>query len=181
MPERRLVKRLLSGDEKAARRFVDDHYGPLLRFLRFLTGSEDEAVELTQQTFVKAQIALSEFRHEASLRTWLRSIAYHEYTHWRRDRRETVGLSESLEIPFGLSEDGIVLQDAIDALPDDLRETFVLREIDRLSVRETAVVLDVPEGTVKSRCSLAKGRLRRKLASAWDSSEARPCEVEHGL
>ena len=181
MPERRLVKRLLSGDEKAARLFVDDHYGPLLRFLCYLTGSEDEAVELTQRTFVKAQGALAEFRHEASLRTWLRSIAYHEFTHWRRDRREAVVLCESLESPSGLSEDGIVLQEAIDALPDELRETFVLREIDRLSVRETAAVLGVPEGTVKSRCSLAKGRLRRKLASAWDSSATKPCEVEHGL
>lgn len=181
MPERRLVKRLLDGDEKAARRFVDDHYGPLLRFLRYLTGSEDEAVELTQQTFVKAQAALPEFRHESSLRTWLRSIAYHEYTHWRRDYRETVALSDSVESPSGLSEDGIVLQQAIDGLPDELRETFVLREIDRLSVRETAAVLEVPEGTVKSRCSLAKDHLRRKLASAWDSSEGKPCEVEHGL
>ena len=181
MPERRLVKRLLDGDEKAARLFVDDHYGPLLRFLRYLTGSDDEAVELTQQTFVKAQVALADFRHESSLRTWLRSIAYHEYTHWRRDHRETVSLSDSLESPASLTEDGIVLQDAIDALPGELRETFVLREIDRLSVSETASVLGVPEGTVKSRCSLAKARLRRKLASAWDSSEPKPCEVEHGL
>ncbi|MCH7904257.1 MAG: RNA polymerase sigma factor [Armatimonadetes bacterium] len=180
MLERRLVQRLLSGDERAARRFVDDHYGPLLRFLRYLTGSEEEAVELTQQTFVKAQDALAEFRHESSLRTWLRSIAYHEFTHWRRDRQETVALSESVESPAGLTEDGIVLQQAIDALPDELRETFVLREIDRLSVRETAEVLDVPEGTVKSRCSLAKQRLRRKLASAWDFSDTRSCEVEHG-
>ena len=181
MPERRLVKRLLSGDEKAARLFVDDHYGPLLRFLRYLTGSEEDAVELTQRTFVKAQGALAEFRHEASLRTWLRSIAYREYMHWRRDLRETVVLCESLESPTDLSEDGIVLQQAIDALPDELRETFVLREIDRLSVSETAAVLGVPEGTVKSRSSLAKERLRRKLASTWDSSETRTCEVEHGL
>ena len=181
MPERRLVKRLLCGDEKAARLFVDDHYGPLLRFLRCLTGSDDEAVELTQQTFVKAQNGLAGFRHESSLRTWLRSIAYHEFTHWRRDRRKTVGLSESVEGPSGLTEDGIVLQEAIDALPDELRETFVLREIDRLSVRETAAVLDVPEGTVKSRCSLARERLRRKLDSVWGSSDTRTCEAEHGL
>lgn len=180
MAERRLVKRLLNGDEKAARLFVDDHYGPLLRFLRYLTGSEDEAVELTQQTFVKAQIALADFRFDSNLRTWLRSIAYHEFTHWRRSHRETVGLCESLESPLGLSEDGIVLQQAIDALPDELRETFVLREIDRLSVRETASVLGVPEGTVKSRCSLAKERLRRRLASTWDSSEPKTCEVENG-
>ena len=177
MSDRSLVRKVIAGDPKAARAFVDGHYPSVLRALVFLTGSENEAVDLAQQTFLKARVGLAEFRFDSSLKTWLRKIAYHEYTHWLRSRgREVSGVVA--EQFTELSLDGIVLAQAIGALPEVYREAFVLREIDRLSVREAAEVLGVPVGTVKSRCSEARAILVKKLGSTFGPSKV--CEAENG-
>ncbi len=179
MSERALVRRILSGDQEAADRFVHEHYSSVLRFLSLVTRSHEDAQDLAQQTFVKAKGALGEFRFESKLRTWLFGIAYYEYTHWLRSSgREVVGLvAEGIA---ELSEDAIVLRHAIGELPELHRETFVLREVDQLSVRETAQVLGVPEGTVKSRCAEARAILVRKLGSTFDPSNQETCEAENG-
>ena len=178
MSDRSLVRRILEGDQRAADRLVVDHYSQVLRFLALLTRSHEDATDLTQQTFVKAKEGLAEFRFESKLRTWLFRIAYHEFTHWSRsERRERAGLVT--EGSKELSEDAIVLREAIGELPEHLRESFVLREVDRLSVRETAEVLGVPEGTVKSRCSEARAVLVRKLGSTFGPSKTHVCEAKN--
>lgn len=158
---------MLEGDEQSQQRFVDSHYDAILRFLTLLTASREDGQELTQETFVKAKQSLGAFRGESSLRTWLRRIAYHEFLHWKRDTKPRVPLSDTTPSARTLSEEAVVLWQEIDALPEGVREAFVLREVDQLSVREVAAVLDIPEGTVKSRCYLAKKSLRQTLAPAW--------------
>lgn len=69
----------------------------------------------------------------------------------------------------GRSEDAMVLSAAIAELPEELRIAFVLREVQQLSVREAAAVLEVPEGTVKSRNHAARERLRETLAGTWEA------------
>ena len=167
MFEKRLIRKMLEDDELSHRRFVDGHYDAILRFLTLLTASREDGQELTQETFVKAKQSLGRFRGESSLRTWLRRIAYHEFLHWKRALRQKVSLAEEKLLGTACSEEAVVLWQEIDALPDGIREAFVLREVDQLSVREVATVLDIPEGTVKSRCHLAKKSLRQTLAPAW--------------
>lgn len=178
MSERALVRKILAGDQQAADRFVREHYSPVLRFLSLVTRSHEDAQDLAQQTFVKAKGSLAEFRFESKLRTWLFGIAYHEYTHWSRSsRREVVGLTSEGST---VSEDAIVLRHAIGELSELHREAFVLREVDRLSVREAAQVLGIPEGTVKSRCAEARAILVRKLGSTFGPSRHEACEAENG-
>lgn len=170
--ERLLIKRILSGDPNAAERLIREHYPRILRFTRHLTGSKTEAEDLTQQTFLKAKEALPRFRHDSSISTWLHRIAYREFTHLIRDRRETTGdLPESSACHTGRSEDAVILNAAIAELPQDIREAFVLREIQELSVREVATILDIPEGTVKSRNHTARERLKQRLAGTWEATE----------
>jgi len=165
-----LVRRVLGGDSGAADRLVREHYPRVLRFLRHLTGSVTDAEDLAQQTFVKAKEALPRFRGECSLSTWLHRIAYYEFTHLRRDRRETPGpLPDGGWCDAGRSDDAVVLAAAIAGLPYELRAAFVLREVQQLSVREAAQVLGVPEGTVKSRNHAARERLRESLAGTWEA------------
>jgi RNA polymerase sigma-70 factor (ECF subfamily) len=171
--ERRLVKRIVAGDARAADRFVREHYPRVLRFLRHLTGSAADAEDLAQQTFVRAGAAMPTFRHECSLSTWLHRIAYHEFAHLLRDRRETpMPLPERAMDVAGRSEDAVVLAAAIADLPEELRTAFVLREVQQLSVREAAAILEVPEGTVKSRSHTARERLREALAGTWEATNA---------
>ena len=91
-----LIWRILQGDKRAGDEFVVINYPRIYRLLRYLTGRPDIAEDLTQQTFVRAWQALPAFRHQSSIATWLHRIAYHEYTHWLRDRHEHASLDSAV-------------------------------------------------------------------------------------
>lgn len=140
-------------------------------------------MDLTQRTFLKAREGLPAFRFESPLRAWLHRVAYREYLQWLRNRQpDATVLDEELPAHRGLSEDAVVLEDAIGRLPEELRTTLLLREVQQLSTREVALLLEIPEGTVKSRCHHAKERLRAMLAGTWAFGErADALEVENGI
>jgi RNA polymerase sigma-70 factor (ECF subfamily) len=171
-----LVKKILGGDKAAGERLVTEHYPRIYRLLRHLTGSIDNAEDLTQQTFVKAWQALAAFRGEASLATWLHRIAYHEYTHWLRARREHSPLDDAAAVADeGAAQEleAILLRSVLAQLSREHHETFLLYHVQGLSVREVAAVLEVPAGTVKSRLFIARQRLRELLQSTEPNVQAR--------
>ena len=171
--DRTWIRLMLSGDKAAGEQFVSAYYARIERLLRCLTGSSDVARDLTQQTFVKAWQALPGFKFEASLATWLHRIAYHEYAHWLRDRRDHAPLEAAQNLPGQpmINDWGIVLlPDALAQLSDDLRDAFLLYYAQELSVSEVASVLNVPRGTVKSRLFAARQKLRGLLQQAMFDS-----------
>ena len=179
MRDRSWIRLILSGEKDAGERFVATYYAPVERMLRYLTGSADTARDLTQQTFVKAWQALPGFKFEASLATWLHRIAYHEYTHWLRARREHAPLEAAYNVPGpnGISDWSMVLlPNALTQLTDDLRETFLLHYAHELSIDEVASILEVPKGTVKSRLYTARKKLRELLDTVMnqESEESTP-------
>jgi RNA polymerase sigma-70 factor (ECF subfamily) len=164
-----LVQRILSGDKAAGERFITEHYPCVSRLLHHLTGSAQHAEDLTQQTFLKAWQALATFRGEASLATWLYRIAYHEYTHWLRARREHAPLDAAAGVVDERADhafEAVLVRRALAHLSQEHRETFLLYHVQGLSVPEVAAVLDVPAGTVKSRLFHARQRLREYLGEA---------------
>lgn len=178
LSDRRLVRRILEGDTDAAESLVRQHYPGIHRFLRHLTQSPEDALDLVQQTFIRARESLPSFRRECPLRSWLYRIAYREYLHWlrTRTRKPETSLNEEIVAKQMLSDDALVLADAIQDLPEELRGAFLLREVEQLSVKEVAEALDIPEGTVKSRCYLARKRLQESLAGTWEIPNL---EVDH--
>ena len=166
MRESWLIRRIVHGDKRAGEEFVAVHYPLIFRLLRYLTGRPDIAEDLTQQTFVRAWQALPNFRHQSSLATWLHRIAYHEYTHWLRDRREHVSLEAAADIaaPANCHEwEALVLPRALARLTPEHREAFLLYHVQELSIGEVAAILEVPAGTVKSRLFAARQNLRELL------------------
>lgn len=166
MFDRKWVKLILKGDKAAGERFVTANYPRIYRLLRHLTGDAEVADDLTQQTFIQAWQALASYRGEARLATWLHRIAYHEYTHWLRARRDEKPLEAAahladLRVVEGL--DTILLARALAQLTPELRDTFVLFYVQELSVSEVAAVLETPAGTIKSRLFTARQRLRELL------------------
>jgi len=162
-----LVQRILSGDKAAGEQFVIEHYEAIFRFLRNLTGSKEDAEDLTQQTFLRAWEALPNFRGDSSLSTWLHSIAYREYTHWLRSQREFVPLDEIVDMPDEQSNqnlEAVLLRWAIYRLDPEHREVFVLYYVQGFSVREVAKIIGVPVGTVKSRLFFARQKLKELLS-----------------
>src|SRR5437763_12405329 len=99
MRDRAWVARILKGDRAAGERLVTQNYDRVYGLLRSLTGHREAAEDLTQQAFAHAWESLGRYRGEARLSTWLSRIAYHEYTHWRRDRREFAALEEADRLP----------------------------------------------------------------------------------
>lgn len=173
MGDRAWARRVVAGDRRAGERLVAENYLPLYRMLRGLTRDADAAQDLVQQTFVHAWAALPEFRGEARLSTWLHRIAYREYTRWLRARRVEAPLTEAegLPAPAGaLSLNTVALDRALAALPDPLREAFILCHVWRYTCREAGAILEVPAGTVKSRLFEARSRLREILAAALSAS-----------
>jgi RNA polymerase sigma-70 factor (ECF subfamily) len=162
-----LVQRILSGDKAAGEQFVIEHYEAIFRFLRNLTGSKEDAEDLTQQTFLRAWEALPSFRGDSSLSTWLHSIAYREYTHWLRSRREFVPLDEIVDMPDEQANqnlEAVLLRWAIYRLDPEHREVFVLYYVQGFSVSEIAKIIGVPAGTVKSRLFFARQKLKELLS-----------------
>ncbi len=169
MRDRRLVRQILGGDRAAGERLVEEQYPRIYRLLRHLTGHPETAEDLTQQAFLKAWQALGSFRGDASLATWLHRIAYHEYTHWLRARREHAPLDEALAVAderAGQELEAILFREALAQLSREHRETFLLYHVQGLSVPEVAAVLELPAGTVKSRLFTARRHLRELLGDA---------------
>jgi RNA polymerase sigma-70 factor (ECF subfamily) len=164
-----LVKKILAGDRAAGEKFVSAQYPRIFRLLRCLAGSGETAQDLTQQTFARAWQALASYQGKASLATWLHKIAYHEFAHWFRARREHLPLEDAADMA-DLREarglDSILVSRALARLPAEQQEPFLLYHVQEFSVAEVAEILDLPAGTVKSRLFTARQRLRELLQAA---------------
>jgi RNA polymerase sigma-70 factor (ECF subfamily) len=176
-----LVSRCLGGDEAAWEELVRQHtrqvYGLCFRF----TNSTQEAQDLTQEVFLRVFKTIKTFRStEGSFGTWLARVTRNLLIdHYRRTRQQRVTDSIEDQLPVleqvgstGASrpdqalagrEAGEILQATLQKLSPDLREAVILRDLQEMEYREIAEVLDIPEGTVKSRINRGRAELARLL------------------
>src|SRR2546425_11914003 len=94
-----LLEQLRRGDVEAGRRFIQDHYPGIYRYLVHLTGCRDAAEDLTQETFLQAWRHLDDFEGRSTLRTWLYRIAHREFLQALRSQRAQLPLEEAGEMP----------------------------------------------------------------------------------
>lgn len=175
------ARQIAAGDPDEAERFVRTHYASVYRLMRHLTRNREDAEDLAQQAFVTARAKIATYRGGAALKTWLHRVGFNEYAQWKRKRRHTIPLTSdhSSEDPgYGSCIAGESLLSALAALPDKLRETFILHEVDELPVVEVAQIQSVPVGTVKARLFHARRKLR---ASLDDGTEAHSYEPEEAI
>ena len=174
VPDEALAARARAGDRSAFGDLVRRHQDGVFRFVSRMLGSRDEAMDLTQDSFLKAWQALPGWRPEARFRTWLYQIARNASLDVlrRRGLADFVAVDDAPELRSGepspetqaASAQGLRLLEAtLLRLPADHREILLLREIEELSYAEIAGVLGVAEGTVKSRIA----RARSALLQAW--------------
>jgi RNA polymerase sigma-70 factor (ECF subfamily) len=181
--EAALVRRCAAGEEAACAELVAEHQRMVVQLAMNLLGERDEALDLSQEVFLRVFRTIHRFRGQSSLRTWIYRIAVNQarnrHRFWRRRHRAnqisldahlaTHGdfLSNWAAAPdrlFAQKELAHRLQDALDRLPFDQRTAIVLREIDGLSYEEISFTLGVAIGTVKSRLTRARQALREELA-----------------
>jgi RNA polymerase sigma-70 factor (ECF subfamily) len=170
--EPELIARVVAGDRLAARELYDAQAPRVFRLAFRLTGDDDLAKELTQETFVRAFAQLDRFRGEAALSTWLHrvtlSVVSNAMRKVKRFREREADLDEASTIAMPSREADVDLKDkltqAIDELPEIYRATLVMHDVEGYTHEEIASVLGVAEGTCKSRLSVARAQLREKLA-----------------
>ncbi len=177
--DRRFLIRMSTSKRQSFEEEALPHLDTVYRVALRLAGSETLAEDLTQDTMLKAFRSWSQYREGTNARAWLltilRNTFINEYRKMRR-RGPTLDVSEIEpytvfhEItdvdPSGSFFDRIVDDEvlrAIDALPDEFRETLVLSDIEGLSYAEIATMTNVPVGTVKSRLFRARQALQRRL------------------
>jgi RNA polymerase sigma-70 factor (ECF subfamily) len=160
------------------------HNQRLYRVARSVVQDDSEAEDVVQEAYVRAFASLGQFRGDASLATWLTRITLNEALGRRRRQRPMVGLEvldaepsgESQIIPFPLMPAAVdperaaaqrqirhLIEGAIDSLPEIFRVVFVMRDVEDLSIEETADFLGLPPATVKTRLHRARRQLRQAL------------------
>lgn len=179
-----LVRFAQSGERGAFAAIMGRYNQRLFRAARCVVRDEGEAEDVLQEAYTRAFAAFSSFRQEASLSTWLTAIVINEARGRLRRRRPMVGLeaveatqqetgevimfpssfgSVSPEVAAARSEVRRLLEHAVDELPEAFRLVFIMREIDGLSVEETAASLQLRPETVKTRLHRARRLLRESL------------------
>lgn len=168
-----LIARAQAGDHHAFAELVRKYQDRVFRFILRLSGVRDEAMDLTQETFMKAHQALPGWRPEAKFGTWLFSIAHNTTLDVlrRRQRIEFVSASDlgaeqevdALPDPARQPDQRLadrqsieLLERALRELPAEHREILLLRELEDMSYDEIAATLGIAEGTVKSRLARAR-------------------------
>ncbi len=142
-----------------------EHGARIYRFCYRLCGDRTDAEDLTQDVFVAAWQSLPRFAGRAAEQTWLYRIALYRWNRLRTSRPpNTVVLLEDAGSVPGTPLLRILLDEAIEDLPPDLHEAFLLVKAEQLSYREAAAILEVPIGTVQSRVFAAVHRLRILLS-----------------
>lgn len=187
-----LIQQCTAGDEIACTRLVTDYQRMVYQLALHLLGDAQEAMDLSQEVFLRVFRTLPQFRGQSSLRTWIYRIALNQASNrqrwWRRRfRSHQVALEEHVENHGELPEvrryaqpDQVLQQNetasrvwgALADLPFDQRAAIVLREIDGLSYDEIADSLGIAVGTVKSRLARARLNLRGALRGPGDGQDS---------
>lgn len=173
--DQRLVDRVKEGDKKAFDVLVLKYQHKIVKLVMRYIRDPTEALDVSQEAFIKAYRALPNFRGDSAFYTWLYRIAINTAkNHIVSMNRKPLDYdldpqnSDGYEIPSKLRDDDSpekilqreelreALEEAIDSLPEELRVAIVLREVDGLSYEEIAETMECPVGTVRSRIFRAR-------------------------
>jgi RNA polymerase sigma-70 factor (ECF subfamily) len=177
-----LVRRVQEGDKKAFDLLVRKYQYKITQLINRYIKDPYEAVDVAQESFIKAYRALPGFRGESQFYTWLYRIAINTAKNYiaTRSRRPSedefdlesaeqfenaprlrdINTPESVVLSEELAR---VIQEAVNDLPEELRTAITLREMDGLSYDEIAVVMNCPVGTVRSRIFRAREAIDKRI------------------
>lgn len=179
------LEALRSGDREAFARLVDQTSGHVYRVALQILGDEQDAEDVLQETYIKALRALPNFEGRSSLTTWLYRIAVNEALMLARKRKpQEVSVEDSAPFDAEAESEGMEIVDfcclpesellssesrqfldrAVRNLPEGLRVVFVMRDLEGLSIQDTAEALGISESNVKTRLLRARLRLRQELS-----------------
>ena len=180
--ERRLVRRLQKGDERAFRELVQKEGDRVFNLCLKMLRSKSEAEDVAQDVFISVFKKISSFRGDAKLSTWIYRIAVNCCKN-RLQYLQRRGAGRSMEFSDGVAQDRpemratsprqkletkelqTQLERALEQLDEEKRLLIILRDVEDLSYADIGAITDIPTGTVKSRIHRARKSLREILES----------------
>lgn len=179
-----LIHRAAKGDEAAFEQLLTQHEKSVYSLCLRMTGNPDDAMDVSQEVFLRVWRNLGSYQFDAAFSTWLFRIASNACIDFLRAKKrrndvsltmedENDGEEKELSVPDPelLPEEQLLAKEqqqavlrAMDALPPDHREILQLRVIENLPYEEIADILGVKVGTVKSRLARARNLLRKNLS-----------------
>ena len=167
--DKELVKRVQKGDKGAFDVLVLKYEQKIVNLVMRYVRDPEQALDITQEAFIKAYRALPRFRGDSAFYTWLYRIAVNTAKNYlAAQRRRPMDIELDMQDPdqYGLhAKLKETLERAIEALPDDLRTAIILRELDGMSYEEIAQTMDCPVGTVRSRIFRARDAIGKKVGT----------------
>jgi len=177
MQEDEIIEQIKSGNKSLYGLLIQKYNQRLYRIARSIVGKDADLEDIMQETYIKAYQNLGQFRKEAQFSTWLTRILInnanatlqkrHNLTPLTTDTEDIIDNHRSPDSALTNEELKYILENAIDNLPENLRSVYVMREIEQLSVHETAQNLDISEENVKTRLHRAKSYLKEDLYSKF--------------
>lgn len=185
MEERAVIRRVLEGDDQAFAQLVTAYEKQVFNLCLRMCGNREEAKDLAQEAFLKAWRGLRFYQFEAAFSTWLYRLTSNVCIDYlrREKRRPTVSLTleddnqETPEMEIAdsapLPEEQVLHREreelvawAMNQLDEEFRQVLTLRVIENLSYEEIGQIMELKEGTVKSRLARARLKLKKIL---WES------------
>ncbi|MBI5937075.1 MAG: RNA polymerase sigma factor RpoE [Betaproteobacteria bacterium] len=189
--DRQLVERVQQGDKRAFDLLVEKYWRKLTRLLSRMVRDSGEVEDIAQETFIKAYRALPQFRGDAAFYTWLYRIGVNTAKNYLAAKGKAM---PTVSEQAGPDDDGgedrwavediatpesellskqvaIAVNEAVDALPEELRTAITLREMEGLSYEEIAQMMNCPIGTVRSRIFRAREAIAAKLRPILGTSQ----------
>lgn len=186
------LEKLRSGDRNEFARLVEAYTNPIYRLAINMLGTEQDAEDILQETFIKVFKNIHDFEERSNLSTWIYRIAVNEALMiLRKDKHKAASLdepdeNEDIDDPkeitdwccqpeqtFMSAEMQKQMEAAIKTLPEKLRLVFILRDMEDLSIRETASALNISEMAVKTRLLRARLKLREVLSLYFGEMQTR--------
>ena len=177
-----LVERVQKGDKRAFDLLINKYQHRIISLVGRYVSDPAEAMDVSQEAFIKAYRAIDRFRGDSAFYTWLYRIAINTAKNWlvaRKRRPPSTDIdatdAEQYDVDSRLKEQGTpenellreeiksTVFNAIADLPDDLRTAIMLRELEGMSYEDIAVTMDCPIGTVRSRIFRAREAIDEKL------------------
>ena len=182
-----LVERVQKGDKKAFDLLISKYQHRIISLVGRYVSDHAEALDVSQEAFIKAYRAIDRFRGDSAYYTWLYRIAINTAKNWLVARKRRPPSSdidaadaEQYDMDSRLKEQGTpenemmrdeirtTVYDTIAQLPDDLRTAIMLREMEGMSYEDIATTMDCPIGTVRSRIFRAREAIDEKLKPLVD-------------
>ncbi len=184
--ERMLIVKAKDGDSGAYESLVRKYQRSIYYLCHRMTGAHQSADDLSQETFVKAYFALPKFNEEMSFFAWIRKIAVNSTLNYLKLRKREKPLVENThagsdnpgshaampEAKLERKRMEETFQDALHTLPADQKAIFILKVYEEQSYQDIARIMNIPHGTVMSRLSRARQKLKLAMAAYLEGGDA---------